>query len=282
MNVISNRKILIPIPAKITVPSERIHIATYFVNISCPQKDQYRKRMIQGDSQNWLVSMNSFVDKWFPPGTPKGASHTTVIKHNPITSFFSTKLIGGQHDLLSLLTKIIYTNYDGTKLIHGKIKKSENEISLILLNLKVSGQHLEKFQFVLSTSMLPRQPGWSCWWENVGEGVPGIWGWQWIAGYFRGPQMDLGGPRIFCPAALHWRQPSDEARNGENTFYLWWIRGEGWFTPPRPSSRLMRSSRDLQPNLPFRWSVQQPSCTSGVSWWVTLAGGAPPPPPAAV
>ena len=52
--------------------------------------------------------MNSFVDKWFPPGTPKGASHTTVIKHIPIANFFSTKLIGGQHDLLSLLIKIIY------------------------------------------------------------------------------------------------------------------------------------------------------------------------------
>ena len=59
----------------------------------------------------------------------------------------------------------------------------------------------KRFQFVLSTSMLPKQPGWSCWWENVGEGVPGIWGWQWIAGYFRGPQMDLGGPRIFCPTS---------------------------------------------------------------------------------
>ena len=106
--MMNHLKTLIPIPAKITAPSESIHIATYFVNISCPQKDQYRKRMIQGDSQNRLVSMNSFVDKWFPPGTPKGASHTTVIKHNPITSFFSTKLIGGQHDLLSLLTKIIY------------------------------------------------------------------------------------------------------------------------------------------------------------------------------
>ena len=52
--------------------------------------------------------MNSFVDKWFPPGTPKGANHTTVIKHNPVTNLFTTKLIGGQNDLLSLPKKIIY------------------------------------------------------------------------------------------------------------------------------------------------------------------------------
>ena len=130
----------------------------------------------------------------------------------------------------------------------------------------------KKFQFVLSTSMLPRQPGWSCWWENVGEGVPGIWGWQWIAGYFRGPQMDLGGPRIFCPTSLHrWElvhfavifDKSGEGRSGLQP-------------PPRASSRLMRSSRTpdwrathLQPNI----SVDQP-CTSGVSWWVRAGAAA--------
>ena len=94
--------------------------------------------------------------------------------------------------------------------------------------------------------------------------------WQWIAGYFLGPQMDLGGPRIFRPPALH--RP-DGAGDGvaENTFcrYLWQIRrglvcsGQ---PPPQASSQLMRSSRTWGAVCNEKTSRSIP----GVSWRGTL------------
>ena len=66
--------------------------------------------------------------------------------------------------------------------------------------------------------------GWSGWWKMWVRVC--IWGWQWIGGCSRGPQMDLGGPCIFCPAALIQGSPQMRQQGmvwQENTFrrYLW-------------------------------------------------------------
>ena len=71
-------------------------MATYFVKINCPQKAQYVKRNNMLDSQKSSVSKNCFVDRCFPPGSPKGANHTTTINSEPIANFFSTIFKGGR------------------------------------------------------------------------------------------------------------------------------------------------------------------------------------------